>query len=189
MRRSDEPGFGRSLPDGSDYLAARLARLADAHPASWATASRAGNGRPARADARWGGEPDAWWRGEPDAWWRGPDPSATDAADDDDFAEIDDVDGPGDLGGTAGWGDAADPGGPDEADVAPGRGGGRVARGQTTRRAAGVARSGHEQRDGGWKPHAGPAGAGDDLYRPWFSAGGVGDPWFADGPDPYGPVG
>jgi hypothetical protein len=217
MRRSDEPGFGRSLPDASDSLAARLAHLPDAHPAAWPASELTGNGRPARASARWRGETDAWWRGqtdagwrgepdagwrgEPDAWWRGPDPSAAEAASDGDFDEIDDVDGLDDLdglgdvgdsagpGGTAEPGDAADGGHPGEAEARPGRSGGGAVGDPAGRSTAGPGRSGHQDRDGLWKPHAGPAGPFDELYRPWFSTGGGGDPWFAAGPERHGPAG
>ncbi len=181
----------------SDCLAARLAHMPDAHPAAWPASDRAGNGGPARASTRRAGEPETWWRGDPDAWWRGPDPSTEAAGNGDgDVDEIDDADGLGDFGGiddagtgassvdrggAAEAGEAADSGGPGEADAGRGHGGGRAARARPGRSTATLDRSGYQQRDGFSIPHPGPAGPDEELYRPWFSVGGPGDPWFAAG--------
>ena len=167
-------------------LATRLARMPDAHPAAWSAAHRAG-------------ETDAWWRGESDAWWRGPDPSGDEHdGDDDDVDDSDDIGGPGggfggidDASITAdeGGGDAASAGRAGESDARPGSNRGRATQGRASRQTTGPARSDHRQPDGGWKPRPGQAGPGQELYRPWFSAGGAAVPWFATGPDQYGPAG
>ncbi len=190
------------LPDAADRLASRLARLPDAHPAAWSPVGPAvaGNRRPASADAWWQGESETWWRGEGETWWRG-----QPQAEDDSGAGVggepgtdgvggepgaDETDGEGGSDGEGDGGGPAETDGPagpgDNPDAETGDTGGRAAsrpaavRGRPGRRGTGPAGPGHSPRDGRWAEEAlSRAVSAQGGYRPWFSTGGAGDPWFA----------
>jgi hypothetical protein len=207
---ADDPATGHEEPEASRGLAGRRARLPAAHPSAWpdavcdtavrgtsawgsvarhsavsSTADSADRGpRGDRADE------DAWWRGESDIWWRVPDRSAGDEDCEDDLRGVDDLselaDGDDEAGDPVGTGDPGQDGGLGEADATgetDGQGGGPGERpARTARRTQGPAGRDLGHMDGRWGEVGGPrAGPDYGSYRPWFSPGVPGDPWFAAG--------
>jgi hypothetical protein len=154
----DSPPFADARDHANRDLADRLARLPSSHPSAWPATDR-GDG-----DYR-EPSPEEWWHraadGEQDEA-AGEQDDITDEPDDvadepDDVADEPDDTFPED----AELGEVADQ--PDDA----GRGAVRARGGRRTPASS------------GWGELAGPSGR--SPYRPWFSADGAGDPWFAVG--------
>jgi hypothetical protein len=158
--RADAPAAGERRA-----LAARLLRLPDGHPSSlradgaeadWQPAAAGGESRPAGRAADTGdpaGQEEQDYSGDPG--YAG-DP---DYAGDPYAADPDDPDDPGDL---------ADPDQPDDPDDPDQPGSDPPGGPEPASRAAG-------------RPSAGGAMGGREPYRPWFTDGGGGDPWFVAG--------
>jgi hypothetical protein len=149
--QADEPGADRGL-------AQRLSRLPSSHPSAWPAPDYSGAEYRERDREEWwrpaddAGSPDA----EPDdTEWAGTEP------DDADLAPEDSADEP----------EAVPPG--DDADLEDTPG----APGDASRRAAPARGGRRPETSTGWGELGGPTAR--SPYRPWFSAEGAADPWFA----------